>query len=475
MKKLVFLVLCLISAVNIQAQTLIATSLCPEATANHNQRKIVRNSNNIFVVYTDSLNQQSIIKGLFYSFQSQQWSSPATIISGRNPSLAIAPGGKIHLFFETNDTLSGIRHMGSTDFINWSPVFSVNDTLLKARLPVADCDSTGKINIFWIQHNDNLSESLMYASLQNDSLMERKCITTKSMIEDIAIANHLQYFTNELFFAIQFNQDSLQFFRSATEMYQFSPIYSVKGTNPCITYNSFYYYLWPGTGPIRLLYIDQQGNLVEVEADGPNYTSFDSHILQTGPVDYVCIDDLAFYVGYSYLFMKNSKLYHGFSFGLSYWQGAWWNTIMDTIPGNPQNPSLAYKYYNFGFVDFIWMESTTGGFNIFYKRDPKNTQMGIVDNEPWKGFSITGFPNPFAETINITVEVKETNVLPILQVINANGQLIRVLKATSSTSHEYSFIWNGTNEQGDKLSAGTYVILCNVGEKRVARKVFLTN
>ena len=40
----------------LQAQTLIATSKHPEATANHNQRKIVRDTaDNIYVVYQNIL------------------------------------------------------------------------------------------------------------------------------------------------------------------------------------------------------------------------------------------------------------------------------------------------------------------------------------------------------------------------------------------------------------------------------------
>jgi hypothetical protein len=66
--------------------------------------------------------------------------------------------------------------------------------------------------------------------------------------------------------------------------------------------------------------------------------------------------------------MQNGILYHGFSYG-SEWN---WSTIMDTIAGNPLLPSIAYKSFNFSYVDFIWMVNNGNGYNIYYKHDPKH-------------------------------------------------------------------------------------------------------
>ena len=90
MKKYLILTIISLLAVDITAQTLIATSNHPEATANHNQRKIVRDSNdNIYVVFVDTNNQESVIKGVMYDNIAGQWNNAFEIINGQNPTLSI--------------------------------------------------------------------------------------------------------------------------------------------------------------------------------------------------------------------------------------------------------------------------------------------------------------------------------------------------------------------------------------------------
>lgn len=466
----VFLIL-LFFTIDIQAQTLIATSACPNSTANHNQRKIVRDTlQNIYVVFTDSINQETVINGVFLDHSTGLWSNPVSIINGNNPTLAITKNGRIHLVFESNDTLPEIRHISSLDFLTWSPVTTISDSLVYSTMPVADIDSAGKLNVFWKQNNGILNVSLIYACLNGDTLIDRKCITTKNEINDIAIANHLLYFENDLFFAIQFNNDSVQYFRSVDNMNNYNLIFDTTGASqPCISYNSFMEYQDNGT--IRLLYINENSQLIEVESDPYlNYQYFYSHIIQASVIDNICIDDVAPPIGYSYLFMKNGNLYHGFSYGDLYW-----SIILDTISSNPINPSIAYKTFNFSFVDYIWMEDNGAGYNIFYKRDAKHIWVGLEDKEQGKGFTITGYPNPFSEQISIKVSVIDKKVQPLIEIYNTRSQLIKVLSAESGSENEYSYKWNGTDQNGNKVNPGTYLIMCTVGDKKTVRKVLYIN
>jgi len=58
MKRLSLYIVFLLTAFEISAQTLIATSNYTHATANHNQRKIVRDkADNVYVVFVDSTEQ----------------------------------------------------------------------------------------------------------------------------------------------------------------------------------------------------------------------------------------------------------------------------------------------------------------------------------------------------------------------------------------------------------------------------------
>ena len=88
MKKLIIYLIILFSSFEIMAQTLIASSNSAEATANHNQRKIVRDSlDNVFVVFVDSTDQGKTIKGLWLNKQTNLWSLATEITKGTNPSI----------------------------------------------------------------------------------------------------------------------------------------------------------------------------------------------------------------------------------------------------------------------------------------------------------------------------------------------------------------------------------------------------
>ncbi len=467
-KYLIYAVIFL-TAININAQTLIATSNHPEATANHNQRKIVRDSSdNIYIVFVDTSNQENIIKGVMYDSITGQWNNASYIIDGNNPTLSIGENDQIHLVFESNDSITKIRHISSFDFSNWTSGIVISDTTIKSEHPVADIDSSGNLNVFWVQNNDSLNESLIYAYINGDTLVDIKQITTKDEINDIAIANHLQYVKNDLFFAIQFEQDSLQFFISTDNMNTYDTIYSIIGSQPCITFNSPWEN-YPNDNLFRFLYIDQNSQLIEVGADPNDYSIIYQNQISTGLIDYVCIDDVVPPIGYSYLFMQNGNLYHGFSYDCV--PPVNWNTILDTISGNIIHPSIAYKHFNFEYVDFIWMENNGNGYNIYYKRDEKHIWVSVIDNEQGKGFSIVGYPNPFTEQLSINVSVENKKVLPIIQIYNSNSQLVKILHAEHSSANEFSYKWYGTNQNGEKVNSGIYIIMCSVGNTKTARKV----
>ncbi len=469
MNKYLILVVALLLVINTNAQTLIATTNSPNATANHNQRKIVRNlDDDVFIVFVDTINGENIIKGVIFDRATAQWSNPTFITYGNNPTLSVNHiyTSTINLVYETNDSISKIKHMSSNNFINWFSNHIISDTTLPCKHPISDIDANGFLNVFWIQENNSLNESVVYANIYNESILSRQVITTKTEIKDIAIANHLQYFTNDLFFAIQFNQDSLVFLKTTDNMLTYDSVYKTIGSEPGMTYNSTYS---SGSESIlRMQYLNINSRLIEI-ALYPPYNTFNSYQLSTDSVYNICVDNIAPAIGYSYLFMHNGNLYHGFSYAVGFSN----TIILDTISGNITNPSIAYKRFNFEFVDFIWMEDNGNGYNIYHKRDEKHIWLGITDNEEEKGFSIEGYPNPFTKKINISVKVKTPNDSPIIKIYNSKSQLIKILKPESSLDGNYSYIWHAIDENNNKISEGIYVIMCTVGNKETARKIVL--
>jgi hypothetical protein len=471
MKRLSLYIVFLLTVFEIPAQTLIATSNFTHATANHNQRKIVRDmADNVYVVFVDSTEQGKTIKGVKFEESTGIWSDVINIVKGSNPTLSISSIGKIHLVFESDDSIVKIKHMSSPDLLNWTTENVISDSAFSSVYPVSDIDLSGNLNVFWFEKNDSLSMSLIYARLNEDTLSMKKMITTKSEIEDIAIANHLQYYSDVLIFSIQFSQDSIQFFRSIDNMESFDTIYTAIGSQPCASYNSYNGgdHVFEGSS-IRILYIDTLSQLIEVEStvSRNNDNQITVRQLSATPTDYICIDDVLGPIGYSFLFKQKGNLYHGFSCGAE----LGWYIVLDTIPNNPIFPSLAYKSFSWVHVDYVWMQDNGVNFDIFYQRDNKFKPVGKNDFEIGKGFTITGYPNPFAEQLTIDITIENQKEKPIIEIYNSNSQLIKTLIVKNYSVNQFSFIWDGTNQNNEQLSPGTYIIVCTVGNIRTTRKV----
>ncbi|HZK08507.1 MAG TPA: FlgD immunoglobulin-like domain containing protein [Bacteroidales bacterium] len=469
MKKLLLLTIVSVFAIHGFAQTLIATSNHNFATAHHNQRKIVRDSDeNIYVVFADWIDQHSVIKGVHYNRSLQQWGEPFFITDGTNPTLAISADDHIHLLMQTNSEPEAIVHLQSTDFINWLSADTISSPGEISYLPVADVDAAGTLNVLWRQQNNDYTRSVIYAAVVDGEPVVPQIVMTKTFIDDIAIANHLQYGDDNLFFAIHYNQDSLSFFLSEDSMNTFAIIYSALGSQPCISFNTWWIM---ETGSARFLYINPQQKLCEVEAFEDDSWQIQSPIVMPlqEVIENVCIDDLMPPIGYSFLTLGGGKLKHNFSYG-SDW-GNWMATMERIYGNNISNPSIAYKHFSFHYVDFIWTDNSSGNNDIFYMRDEKYVYIGIDDPDPDKGFSITGNPNPFADQIVINISVEKETDKPLIEIYNHIGQRVKTIVPEQNDVLHYYYCWNGTDDNGSKLAPGTYVIVCTVGNTRTARKV----
>jgi hypothetical protein len=467
MKKPILLITVLLIATGMNAQTLIATSNLEWATSYRNQRKIVRDSSeNIYVVFTDFINSERIVKGVMFDNDSGEWGEPGFITSGSLPTIAISDGGKIHLVYRSNDETTRIMHISSDNFSEWTEPGIISDTTGSCTIPGADVDSTGNLNVFWVQENTETGKDLIYCRVNADTVSDRKLITTKEDIFDIAMANHLQYMNDDVFFALHFTDDSLQFFHSVDLLDTFDTIHVAQGSQPNITFNSIYDDD-PDYHTVRFLYRDMGLNLMEYESWMGNYQNGSAEEIEIENVDYVCIDDVLPDMGYSYLYLQDNTLYHNFSYG------PWFNQYnMEIIYGmGISYPNIAYKHFNPLFVDFIWMEEN---YKIYYMRDEKHVWMpGYPEIREGEAFSISGTPNPFSNSISIIVNVYEKDAKPNIQIYTIGGNLIKSLEFSSYSKKNYTYIWDGTNNQGTKTESGIYLVVCTVGKNREARKIML--
>jgi len=82
-------------------------------------------------------------------------------------------------------------------------------------------------------------------------------------------------------------------------------------------------------------------------------------------------------------------------------------------------------------------------------------------------------PNPAASRVKIRWQVPvEADVS--LRVYNAAGQLVKVLADGRTKPGAYTSTWNGADARGRRLANGVYFCTLDNGEKRISRKVVLT-
>ncbi|MBN2165635.1 MAG: T9SS type A sorting domain-containing protein [Marinilabiliaceae bacterium] len=67
------------------------------------------------------------------------------------------------------------------------------------------------------------------------------------------------------------------------------------------------------------------------------------------------------------------------------------------------------------------------------------------------------FPNPFNQSTQIKFEILKAE-FTTLRIINFNGDVVKVLLSSQLSSGIYTINWDGTNETGEKVATGTYLI-----------------
>ena len=82
-------------------------------------------------------------------------------------------------------------------------------------------------------------------------------------------------------------------------------------------------------------------------------------------------------------------------------------------------------------------------------------------------------PNPFRESTSIRFSLKRSDQPAKVEVYNIKGQLVRKLYAATPGKHELKLNWDGTDEQGRKVSAGIYLYRLSSGDYVSMRKMLL--
>ena len=112
------------------------------------------------------------------------------------------------------------------------------------------------------------------------------------------------------------------------------------------------------------------------------------------------------------------------------------------------------------------------------------------DGLPWDGFTATwvipagindlanlnkvrSFPNPFSESTNISYVLSSGTDNLSVQIINSLGQHVKTLFSGTQNAGNYSFAWDGTNDNGVQVQNGVYFYTIMDGASVATKKLML--
>ena len=112
--------------------------------------------------------------------------------------------------------------------------------------------------------------------------------------------------------------------------------------------------------------------------------------------------------------------------------------------------------------------NTYGDIGYTYYQSPSSVIKAGDSN--YDKISLSCSPNPFNSSINISFNLSKKSEV-ILKVYNIHGQNIAKLIEEEMSSSQHSFIWDGLNDNGQKISTGIYFITLNTKNGSTVQKV----
>lgn len=144
----------------------------------------------------------------------------------------------------------------------------------------------------------------------------------------------------------------------------------------------------------------------------------------------------------------------------------WRNRSIDLSAYNNQSVKLAWRYLgndgDYVGVDGVRVTTTQGATDVKYP-----------DDEIPKVFSLyQNYPNPFNPSTTIEYDVPTQTLLKLI-VYDVLGRKVKTLVSEIKEAGKYRSIWDGTNDFGNRLSSGIYIIRLETDKILSSMKVMM--
>lgn len=127
------------------------------------------------------------------------------------------------------------------------------------------------------------------------------------------------------------------------------------------------------------------------------------------------------------------------------------------------------RYPNCCGANLVWTQGDTAPYSIYY--GDFGYPIGVEEARRAEHMpSLVISPNPFREMTNIRLEALADDA-EIISIYSTAGHLVKILYPQSQISNLQSVVWDGTDNAGEKVPAGTYFCILETSEQRVVKKV----
>jgi hypothetical protein len=145
-------------------------------------------------------------------------------------------------------------------------------------------------------------------------------------------------------------------------------------------------------------------------------------------------------------------------------EGGYGNNHIENIDDTNPTFTLASQ---FGSIDPVFYDA--------WDFDTQSPSTGVEDNQnaiPTEFALQQNYPNPFNPTTTIQFSLPEA-VDVTLKVFNMRGQEVRTLVNSRQGAGYYAIEWNGTDNNGNKMTSGLYLYKIVAGDNIVTKKMLL--
>ena len=156
------------------------------------------------------------------------------------------------------------------------------------------------------------------------------------------------------------------------------------------------------------------------------------------------------------------------------------NQLVNTDTGQALQTSVDIDSWG-NYLYSVWVDNRTGGhgFDIYF--NTVNFKETAVEDEeeneelPQKFALHQNHPNPFnpSTSIRFTVNGGKSPLHASLKIYNIRGQVVKTLIDEEKSPGNYQVIWNGRNDEGEKVASGIYFYQLKIRDQIITKKMVL--